>query len=308
MLLLGGRNIGDEYFAPPGYEEAVTYDRDVLVLNDLAGTPDSSESVTAQAKIYMDTLWDAPETDKFGTLSPSRRADGLAAQEYLKETAARWEAAAPSFYLPSEPASQCAVPTQRVTLLHNPVSPFKKEPTLGATLAQLLSGCQKIRLQTPYATANPSTLAALTRLAKQGHVEYLTNSMASSPNYPAFSAYSSQRAKFLATGVEIYEYQSTDSIHGKSCVADGRISVVGSFNLDDRSLYIDTESVLIIDSPEFFAQLNAELDTLFAQSAAVGPDNAYLPGSGATALNVSLGKRLLMGFVSIFSRLFRFLI
>lgn len=97
MLLLGGRNIGDEYFAPPGYEGAVTYDRDVLVLNDLAGTPDSSESVTAQAKIYMDTLWDAPETDKFGTLSPSRRADGLAAQEYLKETAARWEAAAPSF-------------------------------------------------------------------------------------------------------------------------------------------------------------------------------------------------------------------
>ena len=186
--------------------------------------------------------------------------------------------------------------------------PVQKEPTLGATLAQLLSGCQKIRLQTPYATANPSTLAALTRLAKQGHVEYLTNSMASSPNYPAFSAYSSQRAKFLATGVEIYEYQSTDSIHGKSCVADGRISVVGSFNLDDRSLYIDTESVLIIDSPEFFAQLNAELDTLFAQSAAVGPDNAYLPGSGATALNVSLGKRLLMGFVSIFSRLFRFLI
>ena len=139
-------------------------------------------------------------------------------------------------------------------------------------------------------------------------MEYLTNSMASSPNYPAFSAYSSQRSKFLATGVEIYEYQSTDSIHGKSCVADGRISVVGSFNLDDRSLYIDTESVLIIDSPEVFAQLNAELDTLFAQSAAVGPDNAYLPGSGATALNVSLGKRLLMGFVSIFSRLFRFLI
>ena len=159
-----------------------------------------------------------------------------------------------------------------------------------------------------YGHPHSEALAALTRLAKQGHVEYLTNSMASSPNYPAFSAYSSQRAKFLATGVEIYEYQSTDSIHGKSCVADGRISVVGSFNLDDRSLYIDTESVLIIDSPEFFAQLNAELDTLFAQSAAVGPDNAYLPGSGATALNVSLGKRLLMGFVSIFSRLFRFLI
>ena len=55
--------------------------------------------------------------------------------------------------------------------------------------------------------------------------------------------------------------------------------MVGSFNLDDRSLYIDTESVLIIDSPEFFAQLNAELDTLFAQSAAVGPDNAYLRGA-----------------------------
>lgn len=182
MLLLGGRNIGDEYFAPPGYEGAVTYDRDVLVLNDLAGTPDSSESVTAQAKIYMDTLWDAPETDKFGTLSPSRRADGLAGAGILEGNCRKMGGRRPLVlsalgaclpmcrsYTARHPAAQSCLPR------------FKKEPTLGATLAQLLSGCQKIRLQTPYATANPSTLAALTRLAKQGHVEYLTNSMASSP-------------------------------------------------------------------------------------------------------------------------------
>lgn len=308
MLLLGGRNIGDEYFSPPGYGDSVTYDRDVLVLNTFAGTPASGKSVAAQVKTYMDLLWNAPETDALPALSPRRQTDGLSAQERLKQTAARWEAASPAFYLPAKPAAQCAVSTQRITLLHNPVSAFKKEPTLGAALARLLSECEDIRIQTPYATANPYMLAALSSLAESGRVEYLTNSMASSPNYPAFSAYSSQRAKFLATGVEIYEYQSMDSIHGKSCVADGRFSIVGSFNLDDRSLYIDTESVLVIDSPEFFAQLDGELDALFSQSARVGADNAYLPDGGAAVLEVSPGKRLRMGLVSVFSRLFRFLI
>ena len=117
-----------------------------------------------------------------------------------------------------------------------------------------------------------------------------------------------KREDFLETGIRIHEDQSRDSIHGKSCVADGRLSVVGSFNLDDRSLYIDTESVLVIDSPEFYGQLNGAMEELFRQSALVGPDNCYVPDQSVKPVEASAGRQGLMKAVSVFSRAFRYLI
>ena len=308
MMMLGGRNIGDEYFDPPGYEGAVTHDRDVLVLNTKAGTPESDASVTAQGKAYMELLWASGETDRQSPLSGARREQGIAAQERMRKLADRWETSYPSYYLPAEAAEEKMVPTRQISLLYNPLGNFKKEPALGAAVAELLKNRESVRIQTPYATAGKETLEALHEIAESAQVDFLTNSVASSPNFPAFSAYMAKRKAFLETGIRIHEYQSRDSIHGKSCVADGHLSVVGSFNLDDRSLYIDTESVLVIDSPEFYEQLNGAMEELFAQSALVGPDNEYAPDQPVKPVEASAGRRGLMKVVSVFSRAFRYLI
>ena len=143
-------------------------------------------------------------------------------------------------------------------------------------------------------------------VADDAKLVMLTNSVASSPNFPAFSNYFSQRRQFVSTGAKIYEYQSYDSIHGKSLVIDNRISAVGSLNLDDRSFYIDTENMLIIDSPEFAARLNAAMDDYIDHSALVGADNHYLDPD--QALEPSTGKTLLMYIISIFSRMVQYLI
>lgn len=59
----------------------------------------------------------------------------------------------------------------------------------------------------------------------------------------------------LDTGVTLLEYDGGVSYHGKSMVIDDDISVVGSFNMDMRSAYLDTELMLVIKSDELNAQL-----------------------------------------------------
>lgn len=302
-LLLGGRNLGDEYFAPPDYAGKLTYDRDVLVLRTGTG-----ESVIPKVRAYMDILWEAKETVT-PRFSEGKLQKGRAKWPVLLETATAWEHRYPDYYLPKMPAADVVVPTNRITLVNNPVEPYKKEPVIWHTLGELLKTGKQVDIQSPYTTAAPMTLQLFREIAENAEgLRLLTNSMASSPNYPAFSAYHYERKRFLKTGAELYEYQNTASIHGKSCLMDGRISVVGSFNLDDRSIYIDTETILIIDSEEFNRQLSMQFDTLYERCAKVGEDNDYVAEDAAKVLEVPGKKRTTMWLFSLFSRAFRFLI
>lgn len=64
--------------------------------------------------------------------------------------------------------------------------------------------------------------------------------------------YASQNswAELLRGGVRIYQYERT-MMHGKLLVADGQFSIVGSANLDDRSLFINDEINLHVAGPDF---------------------------------------------------------
>ena len=219
LMLLGGRNLGDEYCDPPGYAEPVTYDRDVLVENTAAGTLRGGESAVSQVKGYMDALWSARETAVPPAADPAR---GRAAQRRLRQIAAHWEARWPDYYRPARPAGEETLPTNRVTLVTNPVAPGPKPPVLGATLAALLKGGRQVDIQTPYATANPRLLEELRQIAGGAQrARLLTNSAYSSPNFPAFSGYECAKGAFLDTGFALWEYQRADSIHGKACTVDG---------------------------------------------------------------------------------------
>ena len=66
--------------------------------------------------------------------------------------------------------------------------------------------------------------------------------------------------------VNLYEYQGDGSLHSKAYIIDERISVVGSYNLDPRSTYLSTESVLVIDSKEFAEVLSNYYETKLESS------------------------------------------
>ena len=46
-------------------------------------------------------------------------------------------------------------------------------------------------------------------------------------------------------------------VHTKAVLIDERLSVVGSYNLDMRSTYLDTELMLVIDSEKLNQQIRA---------------------------------------------------
>ncbi|MFC0470849.1 phospholipase D-like domain-containing protein [Halalkalibacter kiskunsagensis] len=88
--------------------------------------------------------------------------------------------------------------------------------------------------------SNASTIAA-------NEIVMLTNSLAATPNVTAYSGFMHHREKDASSNVDLYEFQGlTEFLHTKINMINRRISVRGSFNLDARSSYLSTESVVII--------------------------------------------------------------
>jgi putative cardiolipin synthase len=118
-------------------------------------------------------------------------------------------------------------------------------------------------------------------------VRVLTNSLESSNVPIAQAGYMHYRIPLLEKGVEIYEIRSllgnprgsgqtaaisrygNYSLHAKLFVFDRKRVFIGSMNFDQRSMHLNTEIGLIIDSPELAQQAAARFESM-AQ-----PANSY---------------------------------
>jgi putative cardiolipin synthase len=106
---------------------------------------------------------------------------------------------------------------------------------------------------------------------KSVRIRVLTNSLATNDVNAVHAGYARYREQMLRYGVEIYELRpdagkqkprwwqmagrSRASLHTKAVVFDRQKVVIGSFNFDPRSVSINTEVVVLIDSAEFAAQV-----------------------------------------------------
>lgn len=100
----------------------------------------------------------------------------------------------------------------------------------------------------------------------EADVYALTNGFTSSPNLFAMAGYWKHRNRVMREVDYLYEYQGPGSIHGKSYLIDGRLSLVGSFNLDARSAFLSTESMVVIDSEAFGSVLSERFLALVEDS------------------------------------------
>jgi putative cardiolipin synthase len=105
-------------------------------------------------------------------------------------------------------------------------------------------------------------------------VNVLTNSLASIDELPGIAGLANRRDAILDNGIRLYELNGyaadrKDYIHArkltplgmhtKGLVVDDRHSFIGSYNMDPRSKYINTETGVIIHSTAFAARLKAYL-------------------------------------------------
>jgi putative cardiolipin synthase len=136
----------------------------------------------------------------------------------------------------------------------------------------LLAAEEEIIIFTPYFIPRKRGIELVKQLRDKGiRIVVITNSLATNNHTSVHSAYASYRKDLLKAGVELWEARAdaakitTDdgqvqlehlTLHTKGILIDRKQIFVGSLNLDPRSIDINTEMGLLIESPELGATLN----------------------------------------------------
>jgi cardiolipin synthase C len=135
----------------------------------------------------------------------------------------------------------------------------------------------------PYFVPREEGVAWLKELAARGlKIKILTNSLASTDVSLVHSGYERYREGVLEAGAELYElkpipgvrtrsnlfkHTSRSSLHSKVYIVDERYVVLGSFNLDPRSVELNTEIAVVMDSPPLARQLKKMFGEITAPEA-----------------------------------------
>ncbi len=108
--------------------------------------------------------------------------------------------------------------------------------------------------------------------------------------------------------MKLYEWVGDRSMHSKTILVDDRISIVGSYNLDMRSTYLDTEMMLGIESAAFNAQLRTQTEQRQAESRCVLPDGTVEYGAAYVPPEYGFGRRAFHTVCGVLVRPFRCLL
>ena len=97
-------------------------------------------------------------------------------------------------------------------------------------------------------------------------------------------------------------------MHTKSILIDDRLSLIGSFNWDMRSAYLDTELMLLVDCPALNAAPREQTEEMMRQSRLVLPGGTETAGAAYIAPEISPLKTALQTAIRILIRPFRFVL
>lgn len=282
IALIGGRNVGNEYFQlDPQMQFA---DDDVFVggpiVQTLSKTFDEywNSDLVVPARALGQKPYHPPAA------IPVVRGSGIdyearinAGEPYASLIAGRqplvW---APAKVVCDSPEKQFIEKREELGRLMSEAV----EADIGNTRTELL-------LVSPYFVPSDHELGLLEKVRDRGATaKVLTNSLESAPSLAAQSGYDKVRVPLLQAGVKLYEIRArldstrgsgqtaqvskygNYSLHGKQYVFDRRRFFIGSWNYDQRSLHINTEIGLIIDSEELAGQMAKRIDAMIAPTAA----------------------------------------
>lgn len=126
-------------------------------------------------------------------------------------------------------------------------------------LLSIAAARRTLDIQTPYFVMDGSTKWSLEQAVARGvRVRILTESEATDTlavKYASRAGYDS----LLASGISLYEYQPT-MMHVKAMIVDGAWSIIGSSNLDNRSLELNDENNIGVADRNFAARLTADFE------------------------------------------------
>jgi len=256
-FILGGRNMFDHFIGDyPSASGTYSHDREALVYAN-----EAYNSSIHHIRVYFDILWKQEYIRPFDVrpLNDDRRSAIYA------EMNARYEAlkaSKPDLFAPADYPAM-TLPTRGVWLVSNPTNIDAKEPVVFETLCALMDTArEEITIHSPYCVLNDTMRARLAGIAGKVPVTLMVNAVENGANMVASGDYLYHKDEVLSTGMQVLEYAGGDSYHGKSIAIDDDISVIGSYNLDLRSTFVDTELMLVIRGKEVNALLRGHMESL----------------------------------------------
>jgi len=272
VTVVGGRNIGNEYFS---LDELVNFaDMDVLAMGP----------VVEQVSDAFDIYWNSEAAFPIRAFHDNGRSIEQRAQ--ARQQLEAYVAQHGDPYYEAMRATPLGIDARQsevepywgeITALYDlPEKALGQETDL--LLKQLGSLVGKVQrdmlIISPYFVPGKAGTAQLIAARQRGaRVRVFTNSLAATDVAAVHAGYKKSRRKLLEGGVELYEMKpklsgdrdaqrklsfsgsSGASLHAKMFVFDQQRVFVGSMNLDPRSVDINTEIGLLIDSPEFASSL-----------------------------------------------------
>lgn len=299
LYLLGGRNTFNYFLGDTdGWRN---FDWDVLVYYTGEG-----EGSMAQLEDYFESVWNSEDCSVFhNRASLARTGSVKRAAEALKEVYADLQEAQPELFTDYDYVAN-TVETDKITLLSGDTSILSKEPKVYYAVCQLMENAsENVSIHTPYVICNDEMMEELGTLSSLvPTVQLMTNSPANNSNPFGAAYYQADRLKVVEQGVTLLEYHGDYSYHGKVIAIDDDLSLIGSFNFDMRSVYLDTELMLVVDSEDLNAMLREDMAYYEAQAATViDEDTTVLPNGEEVDQSVSplrqlvlSGIRLLLGW------------
>ncbi len=161
-----------------------------------------------------------------------------------------------------------------------------KMPILDLLMYYLYIAKHNAIITSSYLVPDKFILNVLGEMNHKGvNISILTNSLAAIDVIVVYSSWENYRNKLAKMGISVYEYPSYDnkkstlrhkrfyhsrshrqSLHAKSMVIDDRISAIGSFNLDYRSILFNTESMVFFHSEAFSKKLSSVIQSQMNRS------------------------------------------
>lgn len=117
----------------------------------------------------------------------------------------------------------------------------------------------RVRVTTPYLAPDGPTLRSLLDAAERGVAIQLLVPGPNNDKVVARLAAERQYAQLLDAGIEVHHFTPT-MLHAKVLTVDGEVAVVGSANLNNRSLQHDEEVDVVLFDRELVAELDAHTD------------------------------------------------
>lgn len=281
VTIIGGRNIGDEYFGAT--EDVLFADLDVLAIGPVVQevSDDFDRYWASQSSYPADRVIDGAQGDALDRVAEK-------AQELRRQPVS-------GAYLSALESSDLVNRLQRGELNFEwaDTRMVSDDPSKGlgeAEEQELLTGrlsnllgapTQQIDMISPYFVPMAEGTAWLAGLASNGvRVRVLTNALEATDVAAVHAGYAKRRRDLLEAGVELYELKrssassepvqhtssfgrfgsSGSSLHAKTFSVDREWIFIGSFNLDPRSARINTELGFLIASPKLAEGMDQAFD------------------------------------------------